>query len=155
LLPPLLKILHAAAQKLRLLAAATADACRWQSGLLLSCGSLPEATYQCCCHHWCTTSDVPAAEFVATDSARIKNWFRCHVAQIVGKAAAVILFSNMFHMIVHGYWYIFSGSKNARNKTHTHTYFLKKIFMFDLLNFLKLSIHVFCLAEKSQTLQNK
>ncbi len=47
--------------------------------------------------------------------------------------------------------YVFSGNKNTRNKTYTHTYFLKKIFMFDLLNFLKLSVHVlFCLAEKAK-----
>jgi hypothetical protein len=50
------------------------------------------------------------------------------------------------------YWlvHVFSDNKNKRNKTHTHTYFLKKKITFDLLNFLKLSVHVFCLAENAK-----
>jgi hypothetical protein len=46
--------------------------------------------------------------------------------------------------------FVFSGNKNTRNKTHTHAYFLQKKITFDLLNFLKLLVHVFCLAEQAK-----
>jgi hypothetical protein len=50
------------------------------------------------------------------------------------------------------YWlvHVFSGNNNTRNKTYKHTYFLKKKITFNLLNFLKLSVHVFCLAERAK-----
>ncbi len=100
---------------------------------------------RCCCGRFCC-------------HWHSKNWFRCHVAKIVGKAVAVKIFSNICFLWFYGYWmyfiywlvHVFSGNKNTRNKTHTHTYFLKKKITFDLLNFLKLSVHVFCLAEKAK-----
>ena len=98
---------------------------------------------RCCC-----------GRFAATDQQDLIPLLCCHNC---GQSSDSKKISDMFFLLI--VWMYFKGlfmfdlaGVKIQEAKHifTHTYFLNKKFTFNLLNFLKLSVHVFCLAEKGQ-----